>query len=1770
MTDHAALADAPAQIEGIELLSELGRGHRSVVYRGRRGHELYAVKLLRFGEAQDPAEALRAFRREAATLALVAHPGLPRIWSVGEHEGRPYLVMEHIDGEDLGALLARGRLAHEDVVRIGITLGGVLEAAARHGLVHRDIKPGNILMGRDGRVRLVDFELATMRRQDAGSAAAGTFLYAAPEQSGMLKRPVDARSDLYALGVVLFQCATGSTPFAAADVGELMRQHAVVPAPRARELAADVSAALSAIIARLLAKDPDDRYQSARGLVHDLEHLALLDPLPLTEIENVLGAGDAVSYADDSIALTGRTSELGDLRRAWADSQRAEAVVVVVEGEPGAGKSRLMRELLRDVVRERGLVLQAKCVADEVSPFLPLRQAIERHIATIQRLPSAERDPPMARLRQAALELGPLAQHFSPLLARLVGSVGALDELPEARDQFYELLAACFVSLVRGEGRGVLFVDDVQWLDEASRQVLRALVQQLAGTPLLVCFTVRTDKDSAPARERLLEDFDERAIRLVRVGQLDEEAVRDLVRAHLGGLPVDDAVSQTIASRTAGNPFAIGEYIRAVIDAGLLRPDWGRCSIDTQALARLTLPSDVMRLVVQRLDGLDQHARPVLQCAAALGSSFALDTLLGTCGEGEHVIYDAIAAATRAHLVERVGHKDHAFVHDRVREALLAQLEGSETRRLHQRIAEYLDRATSGAPEEVYSLAQHYALGERHENPQRVYETNLAAGELAAQAFADDEAYTFLAHAREALALTSKIGSARLEQRLGEVCARRGQLAQAVAHFSSALKLVEAPGERLAIWERLADAYASNYDSARARQELTKAFRLVGELTPRTALGRVAVTAWYWLAGSPRKRPNVDSEGARLAMHRFRAIARLYEVSTVAAYFDNDVAGTVHAVVRARRAARHAGPSREQVHAYASYCVLMGVLGWRRAVTRYARLAESVAQRLGDPASLAHSRLYEAIAMHYCGESVAGETQSRRCLDEYGRWLDVKDYQNGCISLAWNLFIRGYADEALRWVERALQRSEHTRGQPDLSIGHLDRAMAGAILASLGRSAEGRDDVLRFQTDAAHAPRDPYRWGIFLETVVLFHTETGELGAALDEAIAAHARLSLNPATAEFHLRLFYIFQAYARLEQCRHTAEAERRTRIEQLRESLYQLRRTARHPVFRCHYLVVRAEYERLCGRRGAAAKWLHRAEALAQRGDAPWPEFEIERARAHLLTDAELPLAAKRAAQNAYTQALRLGWLARARRIAADFHLESTSSSDGLASRSAVRDSTASDADAVRLRMSLEALLEVSLAAASVVDPRGKARVALAELSRLLGAERAYLFLCREGSDELEFHVGRGPQGEDLDEPQGFSRTVVARVRSTQQAVIVSGTSEGSVLGSESVVAYDLRSIVAAPLMMRGSLMGVVYLDNRLARGVFTQDDVQILVAIANHIAIALETARTARLEAHYESEKQQRQLAEDLRLAMQSLSATLDLREVVQRLADAFAKVVSCDGVTVWIHENGAWSAEVGVVLTPERRALLDRVLAGSAAIQTCEATTPSGVSTACLAVPLVWGSTATAVVVLERRGSRGFALHEAEVATTLAGQAAIAVDNARLFGEVQRLAITDALTLVANRRQVLVLAEREVERFRRSLRPLSVMMIDVDHFKDINDQHGHDAGDAVLREIAQRGVRGTRQVDIVGRYGGEEFVVVMPETDIETARTAVAERLRRMIADQPIVTPQGALSVTVSIGVAACDEKVADVAALLKRADTALYQAKAAGRNRVVVYTVGAN
>ncbi|WP_249998711.1 diguanylate cyclase [Actinoplanes sp. M2I2] len=1740
----AIFGTAPGSLADFEMISQLGRGAETVVYRVRRHGDEYTLKVLSSSER----DTLTAVRREAALLGSVGHPLLPRVFEVGESVAGPYLVLEYVEGVPLSQVLRGGPLDEGTAVRLAVDLLGPLAAAHRAGLVHRDIKPDNVIIEPSGAGRLIDFGMAARGGAHDGGVV-GTLSYSAPEQTGMLKRPVDGRSDLYALGVLLYESLTGELPYQARDAGELIRSHAIAPIPDVRAHRPGLSPTLAAVVATLMAKDPDDRYQSGDSLLSDLHRLAG-DPAATFPV-----AADRGSRPAGPALLVGRDEEVITLANRWLRARSGTGGAVIVEGPAGAGKTRLVRELTNAVAIDGDLVLYGKCVPDDPVPLAPLRSAVERHLRAVERLPAAERAHAVERLRRAAGRGGPLLRTLSPLLADLV-QMPAIDE-QNRHEQFVHAVAAFLIGLADEFQGAVLHIDDVQWLDGPTRRVLQQLTSRLTTTPLLVIATGRDDAGDAPALDRFGADLDTALDTRVPLGPLDPGAVARLVDEHLGAVRLPAEQVRELAARAGGNPFTIGEYVRAVLDAGLISPSWGEWRLDQAGLDRIDVTGDAADLVLQRIDGLGEESRHLLIAGAAAGRWFPADLVAAVCGSEPRRARGLLAEAESRRLVTASGPDGYRFLHDRIREALLDGLDEPTRRRLHQRLAEVLDGAALHDPRFVYATARHYARGEPGRKPERVYLSSFAAGRLALAEHAPAEARQFLevaARAAEAAGLTPQPG---FFVALGAGCARTGRFAEALRHLDQALSGEPDKVRRAEIRAQVALVHNSAWNPDRAFDAVRRGLAELGSPLPRGRLALALTTLGSVLLGLVVGSTRLGfgtADGRRREQFRLQAV--LYDIGTFSLSMRMRRIMRALMSLRALYPINRLGPGREYAQHMAGLGVIADVAGRPRFADRLYDRAATVAADVGDPELVGYVGWKRGVGNHLGGRDEDGQIWGR-ALIEHERWLALGDYLTGVGGVSMQFYKRGRTADAEAWLRRGSARL----GPGAEAEGAAIRAVAAILAAQRDRPGEASrhiDVLRRFVRDY---PDNPLQMINLYGARMVALYETDQLGEPFDQLTAEFAALGMKPGSMVPEQRVYYVFEALGRLARWRRSgAPASSASLREAARGAVGRLGEKATDKALRGFHRVARAELELLDGRPLEAVRLLAGVEVELLPLDAPLIAYEAARVRARALTALDQPASAALQATTALTIAADQRWPHRVRWVEDEFLVKRP---DPVAPTPVAPDTSS------LFRRRLEALQQVSLASATVLEPGRLARVALDETLRILGAERAFLFLLNH--DLLVPLVGRDGDGNDVRELTGYSATLVERVRHTGEPIVVTGSEEGAALGSHSMRAHGLRSILIAPLQFDGHLRGVVYLDSRVAKGVFTADDVAILKAITNHIAVSLETARAAQLEVAVQAARRQRDVAETLRAAMADQSSTLDPDEVMRRLLSSLTSSLRAD-------------AAVLLTASPDGRMLVSAAHGAAAPIGHSVPAVPAelldltgprtgpaapafddllGAPQSWWAIPVSRHDEQFGVLLVGCGREDGITEAQAEVAAAIAGQGMTAYENARLFSQVRRMATVDGLTGLTNRNHFFAQAEAQLLVSRRRHEPVTAIMIDIDHFKNINDTYGHPVGDEVIRAVADRLRGAVRDGDLLGRYGGEEFAVLTPQA--ATTATGLAARLHRVVSGEPVPTAAGPLPVTISVGVAGSGGDDPDLRQLLTHADRALYEAKQTGRDRVVAY-----
>ena len=535
---------------------------------------------------QPPARIAQMMEHEFALRMDLDSAWAARPLSIGREQGRLLLTLEDPGGEPLTRFLGRP-LEPDRFLPIALQLAEAIAKLHAQGLIHRDIKPDNVLVNAaNGAVSLTGFGIASrLARHTRGveppESIVGTLAYMAPEQTGRMNRSVDSRSDLYSYGVTLYEMLTGALPFADDDPMEVVYSHvARVPIPPARRVP-KVPEAVSAIVTKLLAKNPEDRYQTATGVAADVkicltrwESTRLIDPFPL-------GSWDGSDQLRIPEKLYGREREIEALIGAFdrvVSSGTTE--VVLVSGDPGVGKSSLVNELQKAVVLPRGLFAFGKF--DQLRrdiPYTTLAQAFRSLVRQLLAWSAGDVADWPDKLRSALGENRQLAVNLIPELELVIGTQSAIVELPaqDSERRFQETFRRLLGAFARPEHPLALFLDDLQWLDVATLKLLEHVATNPEITHLLIVGAYRHNEIglSHPLKAAVGSIHAAGArVQEIALAPLPLDQLEQLVADSLHCAPVQAApLAQLVHERTAGNPFFVIEFLTGLADEGLLAFD---------------------------------------------------------------------------------------------------------------------------------------------------------------------------------------------------------------------------------------------------------------------------------------------------------------------------------------------------------------------------------------------------------------------------------------------------------------------------------------------------------------------------------------------------------------------------------------------------------------------------------------------------------------------------------------------------------------------------------------------------------------------------------------------------------------------------------------------------------------------------------------------------------------------------------------------------------------------------------------------------------------------------------------------------------------------------------------------------------------------------------------------------------------------------------------------------------------------------------------------
>ncbi len=1142
-------AMAPA-IPGLVIEEELGRGAHSVVYRGRKDHLACAVKVTR---ATGPAA--RDFRREALALARVRHPGVPRVFDVGEADGHAYLVTELVQGTTLAETLETKKLTVREAAEVALSLVRVLEAVHDEtGLVHRRVDPSTVVVEPGASVRLVEFGWGGGRPSGVAETETWARPLGGPEQ-GPPTRFGDGRTDLRAVGRILTRCI-------ARLEDDPDAQH------------------LGRVIHRLLEPRGTDPYPSSAALIADLERL--VDPEATAKVED----------ADPKPSgFVGRRKIMAQLQRAWIRAQAGDGSVVLVGGRPGSGRSRVLRELGQGCGGRHTLHLSAR--AGGPVPLSSIRQLVDDYLDVVEGLGGAERDAQLEGARAAAAgPRAPLVGSLSDRLARVAG-------LPTGRadnsDALVEALAEFLVWIASSWTGALITVDDLERLDPLSREVLVRVAALATKAPILVV----ASHTSAPGEQKEVARFaraiDARRFLALALPPLREADLRDLIADFLGSSAFDAELPRRVGTLSDGTPVGARDVLAALVDGGALWPSWGRWRYDARIGAEAMLPETTKALVAQRISGLSPASRRVLPAAALLGGRLDEAAVAAVSSASAQEVRGAIAEAVTAGLIVASGVGGWRFLHARIQAALVETLPADLRGGLHRRAAEALRAHPKPSYRSILEVARHYVEAGAAAPAVDVARATRAAATQAVAQLDHETAASYFRVARERDPEGTDNSALRAE---AESLIATGALEDALACLAQVLSRVEGM-DRAQVLGRVAWIHQMRGEEERAFSELDEAMEVVGE---PPASGRISAIASGFLRLLVPGRPKLESNPAR--RHRSELLCQLHH-QNIRLGIEYERAGrALHSALRGLLEVDRVGAAGAAARNVALFGAFQLQMGRPRASARCFQRAERIASDAEDTSACAYVVQVRHVVRCFQGRFDLALEDASECLGLYARWIELSEYCSVVANVGIIETVRGRPCETLPAMERAVARIRSSGHAPATFTQFLVPWLE-VTLALLGRSTQLATLLSGLVLDPAPRRGVYYFGGFGARALVAYLSGDGSGLEALVTEFERDCPTKKHPILAQYHLAI-----AHARLAQC----EWRQGSRAA-LSRGLSNLRTSTRSALFRGHLAVLQGRAAVLDGRHRKARALFDRALRIAATEKAPWIIVEVELGRAQI---------------------------------------------------------------------------------------------------------------------------------------------------------------------------------------------------------------------------------------------------------------------------------------------------------------------------------------------------------------------------------------------------------------------------------------------------------------------------------------------------------------------------------------------------------------------------
>ena len=1514
---HEPLLPANLSLPGYSVVECLYQATGTTVYRAVETATQQSVVVKALSLEHPSFNELIQFRNQYTVAKNLPIDGIIRPLSLVPYGNGYALVMEDFGGIDLGQYAQQGALSLTEVLDIGIQLASTLHDLHQHWVIHKDIKPSNILIHPDSnQVKLIDFSIASLLTKEIQAIQSpdnleGTLAYLAPEQTGRMNRAIDYRTDFYGLGVTLYQLLTGQLPFTSEHPLELIHCHMAQIPTAVDQVNPDVPAMVAAIVSKLMAKNAEDRYQSAFGLKHDLVQCLT----QWKEHENItefrLGQRDICDRFLIPEKLYGREVEIQTLLDAFERVSQDNSELMLVTGFSGIGKTAVINEVHKPITRQNGYFIKGKF--DQFNrniPFSAFVQAFRNLLGQLLSESDRQLATWKAKILTALGKNGQVLIDVIPELENIIGAQPAVSELSgSAAQNRLNLLFQKFITVFSTpEHPLVIFLDDLQWADSASLNLLNLIMTESGMGHLLILGAYR-DNEVSPAHPLtlLLEDIRQQQsnIHTITLKPLATEYIHHLVAdTLLCSTELAAPLAELVYQKTQGNPFFTTQFLYGLHEESLITIDSsaGYWTCDLTQIQQLALTNDVIEFMVRRLQKLPPSTQAILKLAACIGNQFDLETLAVVCERPQHEVAIDLWRTLQDGLVipenntykffqgdsckvEDTAHEirlAYRFLHDRVQQAAYALIAKENKPLIHLKIGQLLLAQQSSQTHKrnlfkvVNNLNKGIGLIDDDLQQQQLASLNLEAGQQAKSSMAYVEAVAYIEQGINLLLPqgwnTRYALSLELYSELAEVHFLRGDFEAVEAVSTIALKHIQDTTDALPI-------YIAQISSNLAQGKMSAGYEVGIEVL--SSLG-VQIASEISERDTQRKQYQILTEFKAKTIQEFISLPQnhdphfleLQDLLTVMVGYAYKAKPELLTIIIGEQISllmRHGN-----IPASASIYALYGMLlcGSQDFESGYFAGEVALAVMQAFPCKRFEMRVRNLIYSYIKpwkkllkdsidpikqGFALGLETGDIEYtvygINHYAQFL----YFSGANLATVDREIATYQKILDAYRQESMLRGVQIFHQTVLNLIHVSDVpwqLEGDIFQESKYVPNWQINHLDFFLAALYINK--------LVLSVLF----GNPAIGLDYACIAHE--SHRGLTGEFQLSYLHCYRALAHLAVLTSLSSEKQAHGLTQVALDLEKLEQFASHAPMNFQHQVdlIQAERHRVLGQRLEAMDAYDRAITLAKVHGYIQEEALANELAAKFYLDWGKEKVAADYIQEAYYCYSRWGATAKVTNLETHYPKllrpvlqSSASSGDVLTTLMTLTETTTSVYASTHHRASSTSLNQTFdfasiLKAAQALSGTIQLDDLLHQLTQLIlqnsGGNHCALLLPNETDVWQVRAVATIDNTQLCTEPltnnPNLPVKLIQYVKNTREVVVIDNLETDLPVLDDFLIAHQPKSLLCLPLLNQGHLIGILYLNNKLTSGVFTRDRITIINFLCTQTAISLENARLYQLERH----------------------------------------------------------------------------------------------------------------------------------------------------------------------------------------------------------------------------------------------------------------------------------------------------------------------------------